>query len=282
MDISKVTMNDQINEQINGGIRMINRKKRIWFAIFSVIMLLLVGIISTSYAQALPDFGGTWNTVTGKGKKIVLTLQTVRRTNVTGNYAMNGLTGRYQPMDRSVDVFVKVAATTALPLMQTPSSIRGTVTDNVLRFKWFEEGSHGAGRFTMSSDGQSFEGTFSTTDNPDDTSGGTWNGTRVYSFAGAWRGKLGEGGFELILQQAGSQVTGQFNLNSVIFDIKGGIADINNTLRFTIVRPGKVLPNGTKLPDEVLGTGELVMDTGGKSFKGKILNADSSGTRVGR
>ncbi len=106
--------------------------------------------------------------------------------------------------------------------------------------------------------------------------------SRARSFAGAWQGKFGEGGFELILQQAGSQVTGRINLNSVIFDIKGGIADANNTLRFTIVRPGMVLPNGAKLPDEVLGTGELVMDSGGRSFKGKILNVDVTGTLVGR
>ena len=85
----------------------------------------------------------------------------------------------------------------------------------------------------------------------------------------------------MILHQAGSQVTGQLNINSVIYVVKGGIADANNTLRFTIVRPGRVLPNAI-LPDEVLGIGELVMDRGGKSFTGKILNADSSGTRVGR
>ncbi len=75
-------------------------------------------------------------------------------------------------------------------------------------------------------------------------------------------------------------MTGQLNLNSVIYVVKEGRAD-GNTLRFTIVRPRKALPNAI-LPDEVLGTGELVMDSGGKSFKGKILNADVSGTRVGR
>ncbi len=261
---------------------MINRQRRIWFTIVNVIVLVLVGSISSSFAQAFPDFGGTWNTVTGKGKKIVVTLKTVRRTEVTGNYPINGLTARYEPFDGSVDVFVKVSAISKGPILQTASSIRGTVTDNVLRFKWFEEGSHGAGRFTMSSDGQSFEGTFSTTDNPDDTSGGTWNGTRAPNFAGAWSAKLGEGALEIILQQSGAQVTGQLKANSADLGmIREGII-VGNTLRFKIVRAGRVLPNGVSLPDEYVGIGELVMDKGSKSFTGTILGTATSGTRLGR
>jgi hypothetical protein len=252
-------------------------------------LLLLVSVTVSAHAKSQPqdraNFSGVWNTVTNKGEKYLITLRHERSdyNAVIGSYhSLSGVTRSYQSSDGSIYGFVKVSASTAQPIMQSAGSIKGTVEGNVLRFTWSQDNGRGSGRFTLSSDGESFQGTFSATKNPDDTSGGTWNGTRVYSFAGAWRGKLGEAALELILQQAGSQVTGQINLNSVIFDIKGGIADANNTLRFTIVRPGKVLPNGARSPDEVLGTGELVMDRGGKSFTGKILNADSSGTRVGR
>ena len=174
---------------------------------------------------------------------------------------------------------MKVSAWAAEPVLQTVNSIKGTVTDNVLRFTWRQEvGGHGAGRFTMSSDGQSFEGTFSTTDNPDDTSGGTWNGTRAPNFAGAWSGKLGEGVMELILQQTGPHVTGQLRVNSADLGmIRDAIID-GNILRFQVVRPNK-MPGR---PDEYVGIGELVMDKGSKSFKGTILGTSTSGTRLGR
>ena len=260
---------------------MKNLRKRILFTILSGILLHIASGNSSSYAQAATvDFAGTWNTVIGKGKKIVLTLKSVdRRTSVTGTYGQNLLTASYMPPDGSVTAFVKVSATTAVPEMQTLNSIKGTVTDNVLRFKWRQEdGGHGAGRFTMSSDGQSFEGTFSLTDNPDDTSGGTWNGTRAPNFAGAWSGKFGEGVMELILQQSGPQVTGQLRVNSADLGvIRDGIID-GNTLRFQLVRPNK-MPGR---PDEYVVSGELVMDKGSKSFKGTILGATTSGTRVGR
>ena len=259
---------------------MTKRKMRILLTRCSGIMLLLVGSISISYAQSTAEFSGTWNTVTGKGKKIVVTLKSVdRRTSVTGTYGQNVLTASYMPLDRSVNAFVKVSATTAVPEMQTLNSIKGTVTDNVLRFTWRQEdGGHGAGRFKMSSDGQSFEGTFSTADNPDDTSGGTWNGTRVPDFAGAWSAKLGEGVMELILQQTGFQVTGQIRVNSADLGmIRDGVID-GNILRFQVVRPNK-MPGR---PDEYVGIGELVMDKGSKSFNGTILGTSTSGTRLGR
>jgi len=227
------------------------------------------------------NFTGTWNTVTGKGKKIVITLEQDRRNDVTGYYGINGLTGSYKPLDGSNNGFVKVSWS-AEPVTQSASSITGRVTDNVLRFTWSQDDHrHGAGRFTLSSDGESFEGTFSMTDNPDDTSGGTWNGTRQHSFAGAWQGKFGDGALQLILQQAGSEVTGQLNVNSAQFGIKGGKV-VGNTLRFNVVRPGRPLGNGANLPDEYVGTGELVMDRGGKSFKGKVLGAATSANLVGR
>jgi hypothetical protein len=253
-------------------------------------LLLLVSVTVSARAKSQPqdraNFTGVWNTVTSKGEKYLITLRHERSDykNVIGSYhSLSGVTGSYQPWDGSIYGFVKVSASTSHPALQSAGSIKGTVEGSVLRFTWSQDNGRGSGRFTLSSEGEAFQGTFSATKNPDDTSGGTWNGTRVYSFAGAWRGKFGDGGFELVLQQAGSQVTGQINLNSVIFDIKGGIADFNNKLRFTIVRPAMVLPNGAMLsPMQSVGTGELVMDRGGKSFKGKILNVDSGGTKVGR
>ena len=183
--------------------------------IFSGIVLLLAGSISSTYAQTpTVDFRGTWNTVTGKGKKIVINFETVRRTSVTGTYARNGLTGTasYKPVDDTAIAFVKVSAVSGEPALQSISSITGTVTGNVLRFKWLEDGGRGAGRFTMSSDFQSFQGTYSRTDNPDDTSGGTWNGTRAPIFHGVWQTESGGKIVfpQVLFQQTGSQVVGQF------------------------------------------------------------------------
>lgn len=262
--------------------KMINRQKRILFTILSGIVLLTATGISSANAQGTVDFAGTWNTVTSKGKKIVITFTTVRRTTVTGTYGMKALTGSNKPSDSSIDAFVKVSAIMAEPGRQTASLIKGTVTDNVLRFKWLEEGGSGAGRFTMSSDGQSFEGTFSMTDNPDDTSGGTWNGTRRPSFAGAWQASFGGSTMVLILQQGGDQVTGQLQVNSANFGvIRGGIVD-GNTLRFQIWR-ARIGSPPNAFPDQNVGYGELVMDKGGsRSFKGTILGTSTSGTRLGR
>ncbi|MEQ1606368.1 MAG: hypothetical protein ABL999_16015 [Pyrinomonadaceae bacterium] len=257
---------------------MRNTQKSRWLTFFTGIVLMLVGNISISHAQVTPvDFRGTWNTVAGKGKKIVITLETVRRTSVTGTYARNGLTAGNKPSDGSVTAFVKVSA----PL-QSASSISGTVTDNVLRFKWFEDGGHGAGRFTMSSDGQSFQGTFSLTDNPDDTSGGTWNGTRAPVFAGVWQAKAGDKILfpQVLFQQSGSQVVGQlFAGNDQQGVIREGVID-GNTLRFRVLRPQLAIP-GRYSPDIPMGVGELVMNPDGKSFKGTVLGASVSGTRLG-
>jgi hypothetical protein len=100
------------------------------------------------------------------------------------------------------------------------------------------------------------------------------------TFAGAWRGKWGETFMELVLQQTGNQVTGQLRTNFLGVIREGAV--VGNTLRFTLMRPGKTLFNGRLAPDEYLGTGELVMDEGGKSFTGHILGAGTSGTLIGR
>ncbi len=270
-------------KQNEGGIKMVKRQKRIWVTLFGGFVLLMAGNISSSYAQgSTVDFAGTWNTVTGKGKKIVITMQSVRRTSVTGNYARNGLTASYKPLDDAGTAFVKVSAISGEPAPQSISSINGTVTDNVLRFKWLEDGGRGTGRFTMSSDGQSFEGTFSRTDNPDDTSGGTWNGTRAPNFHGVWRGKSGEQMVypELLLQQSGMRVVGRLWANRPDMVIKHGVID-GNTLRFTVWLQRSPVPN-RYLPDVPAGAGELVMNPDGKSFKGNILGAAVSGIRIAR
>jgi hypothetical protein len=101
-------------------------------------------------------------------------------------------------------------------------------------------------------------------------------------FAGVWHAKLGGGALELILKQAGLQVTGQVKVNSANLGvIREGTVD-GNTLRFKIVRAGRPLGNGANLPDEYVGTGELVMHAGGKSFNGNILGTTTSGTFIGR
>lgn len=252
-----------------------DRQKQTCFAILSGI-LLLAGCISTTYAQAATvDFRGTWNTVTGKGKKMMITMETVRRTSVTGNYARNGLTAGYKQPAGSAHAFVKVSAMTGEPVPQSVSSITGTVTGNVLRFRWLEDGGRGAGRFTMSSDGQSFEGTFSLTDNPDDTSGGTWNGTRTPVFNGVWQTPAFP---DLLLQQTGNGVVGQLSVSRPDLGIiKNGVIE-GDTLRFQIWRARTTMPNA--FPDLHIGNGELVMEKGSKSFKGTILNTAMSGTRI--
>ncbi len=256
---------------------------RIWFTIFIGSVMMLAGTIKSSYAQGTPvDFRGTWNTITGTGKKMVITFETVRRTSVTGTYARNGLTASFKPPgDGSVTAFVKVSAIRD-PTAQSLSSITGTVTDNVLRFKWIEDGGRGAGRFTMSADGRSFQGTFSLTDNPDDTSGGTWNGTRAPVFHGVWQttaaGKIQFP--ELLFQQSGNQVVGSlFGNRPDLGVIREGAID-GNTLRFKVMRVQPALGR-RYVPDILMGFGELVMNPDGKSFKGTILGAATSGTRLG-
>jgi len=139
---------------------MMKKTTQTLLLVFST-LLLLVCVTVNAYAQNLVRFAGVWNTVTDKGDKFVISLP--------------GMTGSQSGL-------------------QTVGRIKGTMAGDVLRFTWRQEdGGQGAGRFTLSSDGQSFEGTFSRTKNPDDTSGGTWNGMRRPYFGGVLHAKLGEG-----------------------------------------------------------------------------------------
>jgi len=261
-------------------------------------LLLLVSVTASAQGQATPrptprpdqdrrrgnspSFTGTWNTVTDKGKTIVMTLRQDRADSslVTGSYSVNGLTGSNKPSDGSINGFVK-ASWSAEPVLQNMSSIKGTLTGNVLRFTWGEDGGRGAGRFTLSSDGESFEGTFSRTDNPDDTSGGTWNGTRAPNFAGAWRAKLGDTGLELIFQQTADRVTGQVRGFSYDVILRDGKV-VGNTLLFTVERTDPTVLPGRAPRYLGMGTGELVMDRGSKTFTGTLLGAATSGTLIAR
>lgn len=258
-------------------MKMKNRHKRTWLTIFCTIVLLTLTGFSNVYGQSTSEFAGTWNTVTSKGKKIVITLSsTNRRISVSGTYSVNGLTANNRSADRpGNDVFVTVSYTAGVG-RQSLSTINGTVTDNVLRFKWAEDGGRGAGRFTMAPDGESFTGTFSKTDNPDDASGGTWNGTRAPNFNGAWQTASFP---QIVLQQSGFSVVGQlFPGRTDLGVIRDGVVT-GNTLRFTIWRSSSPL---RPIPDQYMGAGELVMDKGSKSFKGTLLGAPVTGTRLGR
>ena len=57
--------------------------------------------------------------------------------------------------------------------------IEGQVSGRVLRFKWSQGDQRGSGRFILSKDGNSFSGSWSNSNDPDDPSGGTWDGVRV-------------------------------------------------------------------------------------------------------
>lgn len=58
-------------------------------------------------------------------------------------------------------------------------SLSGTVSGSVLRFRWYQKGNgnKGSGRFVLSSDGRSFSGSWSYTDDPD-KNGRSWTGSR--------------------------------------------------------------------------------------------------------
>ena len=232
--------------------------------VFSTLLLLASMTVSAQGQPSPPNaprFTGVWNVITDKGEKLVIELRQDR-----SDFSV--VVGSYHILGRLTD-------------KPPDGGLKGTVTDNVLRFTWSSDPGRRAGRFTLSSDGQSVEGTYSATKNPDDTSGGTWSGTRQHSFAGAWQGKWGEGGLlELLLQQVGQSVTGRFRVNSAELGlIKEGIVE-GDTLRFKLFRPNRNPIAGR--PDEYVGSGELVIDRVGKSFKGTVLGTATSGTLVAR
>jgi hypothetical protein len=102
------------------------------------------------------------------------------------------------------------------------------------------------------------------------------------TFGGTWQGKWGKADVILILQQDGNRVTGQLRLTGgdLGFIRDGDI--VGNTLRFhvwRVVSPHALMPWER---DDVKGSGELVMERGGKSFTGTVLGADTSGNLISR
>ncbi|HEX6189734.1 MAG TPA: hypothetical protein VFZ40_16785 [Pyrinomonadaceae bacterium] len=226
-------------------------------------LLLLVSV--TVSAQGQPpnsnnaNFTGVWNTITDKGEKLVITLRhdSSDFSVVIGSYHILG-----DVTDKPPD-----------------GGLKGSVKDKVFRFTWSSHEGRRAGRFTLSSDGESFEGTYSATKNPDDTSGGTWKATRAPKFAGAWQASFGGSHLTMLFQQTGDRVTGQLNANSADLGVIRDGKVVDNTLRFTVMRRA---PNAANLPDVIVGYGELVMEKGGKSLKGTVLGVATSGTLIGR
>jgi len=230
------------------------------------------------------SFAGTWETITNSQHHFVLTMVQTG-TKVTGVYPRGN------------------------------GTIEGTVSGRVLRFTWKSDGGSGSGRLVMDETEKAFSGTYNKGDNPDDVEN-TWNGklptaagdkapaaagdkapvasddkapgagdkalekVTPPNFSGAWQANFGGSVLTMILRQTGDQVTGQLNANSIEFGVITEGIVVGNTLSFKIMRPGKA-PNRLNRPYEYVGTGELVMDEGGKSFTGKVLGTATSGTFLG-
>jgi hypothetical protein len=127
----------------------------------------------------------------------------------------------------------------------------------------------------MNDSGEAFSGSFTTGDNPDDADG-TWDGKRhVASFAGKWK-VVGPGlllPLKFNLQQAGDQVKGELaaeGVANIVVTVQDGIV-VDNTLRF----------NTSRANGPIEGSGEFVMETGGKSFKGTLNGEPVTGTYEG-
>jgi hypothetical protein len=79
---------------------------------------------------------------------------------ITLSQSGNGVVGNYQGTDGSV------------------GTISGKLNGNVLRFAWVQkDGNRGTGKFVLSDNGQSFDGSYNFGNNPDAVEG-RWSGTR--------------------------------------------------------------------------------------------------------
>src|SRR6185369_17066484 len=61
--------------------------------------------------------------------------------------------------------------------------IEGTLTGNILRFKWTSDGRKGSGRFVFDKSEMAFSGTYTNSDDPEKVDG-VWNGTRKLGGSG--------------------------------------------------------------------------------------------------
>jgi hypothetical protein len=113
------------------------------------------GKLAANAPKPLTTFTGTWDTRTDKNWTYVITFDQDGKS-VSGRYvAQDGSTGK----------------------------ISGRVKDGVLDFKWEQDGGFkGTGQFSLSSDGRTFNGVYTSEPNKKITDSrylqGTWNGTR--------------------------------------------------------------------------------------------------------
>ncbi|RWM38864.1 SH3 domain-containing protein [Mesorhizobium sp.] len=100
-------------------------------------------------APATASFGGSWS---ANADNVAYSLSLKQNG--------NGVSGRYQGNDGSA------------------GQINGKVSGSVLRFSWVQkDGTTGSGKFVLAGDGQSFNGSYSFSNDPDAIEG-SWNGTR--------------------------------------------------------------------------------------------------------
>jgi hypothetical protein len=166
-------------------------------------------------------------------------------------------------------------------------TIEGTVIGRNLRFKWESDEGSGSGMFSISTSKVAFGGWFNEGDDPD-VEGTRWHGERT-SVRGSGSGKdiadgnnesprekIADPSFEgiwsvlesglagaLTIKQFGPNVSGVYATPGGAYELKNGNVN-RNTLRFTII---------TRNPGAPVSVAELVLDPGGKSFKG-FINAN--------
>ncbi|MEP6787352.1 MAG: hypothetical protein ABJB40_02895 [Acidobacteriota bacterium] len=182
------------------------------------------------------SFAGTWDLANNNGVRIPLTI-VQNGSNATGLYpAQNG-------------------------------KLEGTVDGKILRFEWESNKGSGSGEFRISNSGQTFGVTFKKANGTEITESGTWGerpaapdssapqkpalpaASGPVSFTGCWRlsGGLISAQTICLKQDEDGRVTDGDKFEGTIS---------GNTLRFTH-RPG-----------ESKNSGRLIMDKGGKSFRG--------------
>lgn len=208
-----------------------------------------------TYVPAPPQsFAGTWDMVNNVGIRIPLTI-VQKGAKVTGLYpARNG-------------------------------KLEGTVDGMFLRFTWESDEGSGSGVSKVSASGETFSVTFKK-DNGQEIAGSPWWGERtsrgkggdgganasdaeiiggsggkmIASFAGTWTVTENGAGGTMEIKQFGSNVTGAYASNRGNHELKSGRVN-GNTLRFAL---------DNRTATSAASTAELVMDPGGKSFKGHI------------
>jgi hypothetical protein len=113
----------------------------------------------TGFAKPTPNTGEPAATAASFSGRWAASADNVRYTIILSQNG-NGVFGNYQGTDGSV------------------GTINGKLNGNVLRFAWVQrDGNKGTGRFLLSNDGQSFDGSYNFGNNPDAVEG-RWSGTR--------------------------------------------------------------------------------------------------------